>query len=516
MLERVSRSALFLAGINSASLNILAVKTHLALPEPASASALYRWQVLVVTSIAFFMIPFDASVVNLALPAIGESLHVSIIYLIWIPTAYLVVIASLETTMGKLIDMSGKRRLFLFALTTFTAGSLIAGLSLNIDQLIAARIIQGLGGAGMDAAGTSLLADAFRASGRGRAFGLNQMIVYVGSTVGPVAGGFLVQSFGWRSIFYVNLPVGVIAVLLTMFSIKKDQITRQDKESGRNFDLLGAFTLGSFLSTLLLILNQGDISMSPFIGGLLDGACVASLVAFVCIEARVAAFPLLDLKLFTRNRLFAGGMATSFANYSTSSGTLFVLSMYLQTVLGYSPINAGLILLTQPIFMAISSPISGTLSERASARVLCSVGMLSRAVGFLLLSFLGPSSSPANVWVPLILVGFGHGFFSPANVNSVISSVEPGKFGIASGMLGTIRTAGQSVGIAVLGGIMASQIAGGSVGLFLSTSTLPPAMAEAVTSGARAAFLVACTISSVGVFTSLLRGKRNLGESETR
>ena len=462
------------------------------------------------------MTPFDASVVNLALPAIGESLHVSIAYVIWIPTAYLVVIASLETTLGRLIDMSGKKRLFLVALVIFSVGSLVAGLSPSIWVLIASRITQGFGAAGMDAAGTALLADAFRTSGRGRAFGLNQMIVYVGSTAGPAIGGFLVQSFGWRSIFYINVPVGVTGIALILLSIEKDTGSRMLMRSGRgqqsssssSFDLLGALTLGGFLSSLLLILNQGDISLSPLLADLLIGACVSSLAGFIYVEARVAAVPLLDLKLFTRNRVFAGGIATALANYSTSTGTLFVLSIYLQTVLDYSPVSAGLILLVQPIFMAISSPISGTLSERFSARVLCAAGMASRATGFLMLSFLSPSSPTTAVWVPLILVGLGHGFFSPANVSSVMGSVRPGKFGVVSAMLGTVRSAGQSVGVAVLGGIMASQIAGGSIGLFLSTSALPPAMGEAVTAGTHVAFLVACGISGAGVLTSLMRGRR--------
>ena len=176
--------------------------------QGTEATPSYRWIVLFITSIAFFMSPFDASVVNLALPAMSSSLRVSLTSLIWVPTAYLLVIASLETTIGRIGDVRGKRNLFVVALCLFSMGSLFASLCENLSQLILARVIQGLGAAGMDACGIALLASAFPMGRRGRAYGINQMTIYIGLTSGPIIGGILVQAFGWRSIFYVNVPIG--------------------------------------------------------------------------------------------------------------------------------------------------------------------------------------------------------------------------------------------------------------------------------------------------------------------
>ncbi|MHB8568503.1 MAG: MFS transporter [Nitrososphaerales archaeon] len=472
--------------------------------SPSIHSSSYPLVVLIATSIASFMTPFDGSVVNLAIPSIGISLKASLAYVIWIPTVYLVVVAIMETTMGRLGDLRGRKKLFVISIAIFTTGSLIAGLSSTIYQLIFARIVQGLGSAGMDACGLSLLAQAFPVLRRGKAFGINAMVVYIGASVGPSAGGFLVQYFGWRSIFFVNVPIGIAGIALTLISVKKDVITNR---LNQGFDSLGAITLASFLGTLLLILNQGDFVLSFAESIALYISCLASFAVFVYVESRVAERPLVDLELFTRNRLFAGGMATALASYVTTAGSILIISIYLQSVLGLSPINAGLILLIQPILMAASAPIAGSLSDRISARVLTSVGMLSKSVGFFLLAFLGIHSSPDSLWLPLILIGAGHGFFSSPNVNSVMSAIRSSEFGIASGALGTIRTAGQSIGIAMMGAIVAAQIGSSASSLYGSTTLFSEPVAMGFVIGMRSAFLVVCVISTFGVFTSLLRGK---------
>lgn len=458
-----------------------------------------------ITSIAYFMIPFDGSAVNVALPYIAHSLHASLSTLIWIPTVYLLVFATLETTMGRLGDIRGKRNLFIITLVIFTAGSLFAGLSASIGQLILARIVQGLGGAGMDAIGLSIITGAFPEGRRGRAFGLNSMVVYIGLTSGPALGGLLVQYLGWRSLFYVNIPIGIVAVVLSILFIQKDAT---EVKSRQQFDVLGAVTLAGFLITVLLILNGHDFVL-PEIGNiLLYTSCILFIIGFIYVEERVSQAPLLDLHLFTRNRLFAGGSATALMNYLTVFGTLFVLSVYLQSILGYSPLAAGLILLPQPIFMAISAPIAGALSDRISAQVLSSIGMGLKTIAFLFLATLGTNSSIVSIAIPLVVVGIGHGFFSSPNVNSVMGSVTAEKFGIASGTMGTIRQSGQSIGIAVLGGIVASHLPVGSLNIFASTIILNGVLASDFVSGVRIAFIAAAVICGIGIFTSLMRGKQ--------
>lgn len=453
----------------------------------------------------YFMIPFDASAVNIALPSISVSLHASLSSLIWIPTVYLLVFAALETTMGRLGDIRGKRNLFIVAVVIFTAGSLFASLSATITQLILARIIQGLGGAGMDAIGLSLITGAFAGGTRGRAFGLNSMVIYIGLTSGPAIGGFLVEYLGWRSLFYVNIPIGIIAAVLTLLFIRKD-VT--EKKSRQRFDLIGAITLTGFLTTLLLILNSRDFALPELGNVLLDAVCLSFIIGFIYVEWRVAKAPLLDLRMFTQNRIFAGGSATALMNYLTAFGTLFVLSIYLQSILGYSPLTAGVILLAQPIFMAISAPIAGALSDRISAQVLSSIGMALKTVGFAFLATLGTSSSVETITIPLVLVGIGHGFFSSPNTNSIMGSVPAEKFGIASGTLGTIRQSGQSIGIAVLGGIVASQLPIGSLNIFESSTVLHGVLAADFVSGVRISFIAAAVICAIGIFTSLMRGKQ--------
>lgn len=460
--------------------------------------------VLGVLAISFFMIPFDASAVNVALPSISVSLHASLASIVWIPTVYLLVFAALEATIGRLGDIRGKKNLFVLTLLIFTVGSFVAALSINIYQLIFARIVQGLGGAGMDAIGLSLLTGAFAGKSRGRAYGTNQMIIYIGLTSGPAIGGFLVQSLGWRSLFYVNVPIGIVATVLALMFIERDEVASSSRQQ---FDFLGAFTLTAFLTTLLLILNDSDLNLTLWESAILIGLCVGSVCSFVYVETRMSSSPLLDLHLFTRNRLFAGGAATALMNYMTVYGTLFILSLYLQSILQYSPFVAGLILLSQPIFMAASSPIAGALSDRISARVLSSFGMALKAVAFFFLSFVGPSSSAESVIIALVVVGIGHGFFASPNLNSVMSSVGSERFGIASGTMGTIRQSAQSIGIAVLGGILASHLPAGSLNLYASSSILIGPLVGDFMAGVRVAFLVASLICTVGVFTSLLRGK---------
>lgn len=452
-------------------------------------------------STASFMSGFDSSIVNLALPAISSSLSLSVSSLVWIPAVYLVVIAILETTLGRIADVRGKKNLLVISLAGFSAGSLIASLSNGLGELILARVIQGIGAAGMDAAGTALLTDAFPVERRGRAFGLSQMVVYLGLTTGPLAGGVLVETLGWRSIFYVNIPIALTLMVSGYYVVAKD-IFKADV--GKKFDVSGAIALTAFLSSLLIVFNKADLTITLLESYLLYAFCLASFVAFVYAERRSPA-PLLDLTLFTENRLFAGGIATSLMNYLTTYGTFFLISIYLQGVLGYSAISAGLTILAQPITMSISAPISGVFSERIPARILASIGMGLKSSAFLMLALLGAGASVQYIILALAIIGVGHGMFASPNVSSVMSSVEHEKYGVASGALGTVRTAGQSMGVAMLGGIVSSYLPSGL--LISGNQVVSGAIAQDFSSGLTIAFAVASVISAIGIFTSLLRGK---------
>lgn len=460
-----------------------------------------RLGALLVASVAAFMGTLDGSIVNLALPSIARSLNAGLGYLILVPTTYLIVLASLQTTFGRLADVKGRVKIFNLGVVVFTAASLLAGLSQDILQLILFRVIQGVGAAIMTATSTAIVAEAYPPSKRGAAIGVNTMAVYIGLTVGPVLGGFLVQAFGWRSIFLVNLPIGGLVLLLSVCWLRG--LGRSVAQ--RSFDLAGSATLTIFLATLLLILSQEDLGLNSMQAATLALVSMSSLGAFVYIERRVGE-PLMDLHLFTSNRLFSAGNITALLNYSTTAGTVLLISIHLQFILGFTPSEAGLIILTQPLVMVVVAPIAGWLSDRVEARTLSSIGMLIRTLGLLFLAFYDAALSSSFIAVPLFILGLGNGIFSSPNTNSILSSVSRERYGLASGTVGTMRTMGQSLGIAVMGSIVSLMMPPGT---FTQLSSDASGLATFFVNGARSAFLVASILSGVGVFTSLIRGKEN-------
>lgn len=451
------------------------------------------------------MNPFDGNVVNLALPKIGVSLHAQLSFLVWILASYLLVSASFQATLGWLGDVSGKKRIFAFGLILFVVGSFLASLSNNILVLIANRVVQGVGAASMSSTSTAIVTDAFKGD-RGRALGINVTATYIGLTLGPIAGGFLVQTLGWRSIFYVNIPVGIASLLLALLYIPNDSTK---VKAHIDFDLVGAISLSIFLASLMLSLSQSELALQQNIALAFVIICVVSLFAFILNESKYAKKPIIDLRLFTRNRLFASGNTTSIFNYLTFGGTVFVLPIYLELVRGYTPIAAGLILFAQPIVQTLTAPIAGVLSDRFEARLLCAVGLFSRAVGLFALSFLGLSSPAWQIWVPLIFTGFGHGLFSPPNTNSIMSSVTVEKRGIASGIMGTFRTASNSAGVIVMGAIIAASMPAGTFAGMSTGGTAAQGLGGLFVTGMHYTFLFAAAFSVIGIFTSLIRGKEN-------
>lgn len=469
--------------------------------------------ILLATTIATFMVPLDGSVVNLALPAIGRGLHAQLYSLVWIPSSYLLVMAALQAPMGRIGDVRGKKSTFLAGVGIFTLGSFLAGFSPNVTLLITNRILQGVGAAIMSTLSTAIVTDNFR-NDRGKALGINTSAVYTGLSLGPIVGAVLVQFAGWRYIFYVNVPIGLISLLLVLLYVPKDV----KPEKRRGFDVPGSVLITLFLSALMLFLSQGQLSLTRLETLIFGTSCVVSILGFVILESKFAKDPVIDLRLFTRNRLFAAGNLTAIFNYTTNQGTLFVISLYLQFILGYPPLTAALFLIAQPIVQATTSIFSGALSDRVDARILSSVGISFRAAGLFGLSFLTINSSPEMVWIPLSIVGFGHGMFSSPNTNSIMSSVSHDKRGIAAGVVGTVRSSSNSTGIVVMSAIIAGAMplgafakASGTIGLITGS------LATSFVTGMHFAFLFAGAFSAIGILTSLVRGREGRAKSnETR
>ena len=467
----------------------------------------YKWAVLLTTSIGMFMTPFDGTVVSVSLPSIAEGLKMSYDLAIWVPTAYLVVLAVLLLSMGRLSDIIGRKPIFITGFAVFVASSLLCSLASSGTELIAFRAIQGTGAACMGATSTAIVTNTFPSKERGKALGINTMSAYVGLAVGPSLGGFLTFAFGWQSIFYVNIPIGLLVIVLALAELKESP----PQGTGKRFDLLGTVKFSAGMVSLLVGLTLGDGLGwgSPIIIGLLAASGLL-FISFLATEGKRGSGAMLDLSLFTRNRLFAAANLSALLNYTSFFGVTFFVSFYIQRIMGYDPLRTGFVLLVLPVTMALLSPISGWLSDRFGSRGFSSLGMGLIALGLLMLSTLSASSTPYQVISGLLVMGLGMGLFSSPNTSAVMGSVAKDNLGIASGTLGTMRFSGQALSLALMGALVASASSTGLLSSLITgvgISHLSIAPGEFV-DGMKRAFLVSAGVSMIGVFTSLLRGSK--------
>ncbi|HOL07620.1 MAG TPA: MFS transporter, partial [Methanomassiliicoccaceae archaeon] len=354
----------------------------------------YRWTVLLIASIGSVMGPLDSTIVSVTLPTISHELGMDYTVSVWVPTAYLVVTAALLLTMGRLSDMRGRRSIYMAGFGVFALGSLLCSLALDGPQLILFRGLQGVGAAALMATAPALITDAFPPQERGKALGINAMSVYIGLSLGPPLGAFLTGELGWRSIFWVNIPIAAAVIALAYWKIARPS---RVEDEGR-FDLAGASSFAIALTAFLLALTFGESRgwLSAFTLGLFL-LSAALFVVFIVTEHHLGRCAMFQLDLVTRNRLFAASNLSALLNYTSYFGTSFILSFYLQRVLEMSLYATGLVLLSMPVVMSVLSPISGWISDKVGSRVLASTGMFLMAAGLLLMSTLSVSSSAAEV-----------------------------------------------------------------------------------------------------------------------
>ena len=465
----------------------------------------YKWIVLLITSIGAMMAPLDGSIVNVSLPTIAASLNMDYATVIWVPTAYLVTITVLLLIMGRLSDMRGRRPIFIAGFGVFVLGSLLCSLAQNGGELIAFRILQGVGGACIFATSMAIVTDVFPGNERGKALGINIMAVYVGGALGPSLGGFLTETLGWPSIFWVNIPIGALVIGLALWRLKESR-PFQKKE---RFDVPGSAAFSIGLIGLLVAMTMGESwgwNSAPVLG--LLAASVVAFMLFIHVERRKGAGAMFDLSLIARNRLFAAGNISALLNYTAFYAVSFTMSFYLQRVLGLSSLQTGGILLATPITMAMLAPISGWASDRIGSRVLSSAGMIIITADLLLLSSLDQHSSAGLVTLYLLILGAGMGLFSSPNTSAVMGCVEKKNLGVASGMLSTMRTAGQSLSLAVTGAVIATVASTSIVTSLFSNTDQTQVVVEsaAFVQGMSAAFIVCAVIAAVGAVFSLARG----------
>lgn len=387
------------------------------------------------------MASLDTNIVLIALPTISRELRATSFFdLLWILLGYQLVNGSLLVNFGRLSDIFGRVRLFTFGFAVFTLASALCSLSQTGEELIVFRLLQGVGSAFLFSNSGAIITDAFPEDERGKALGINQVSIVIGTLLGLVLGGVLTTVAGWQSIFYVNIPIGVFATVWSHFQLKELAVIKK----GQKVDTIGNMTFAGGLAVVLLAVTLESVSLlglDEFI--LLSGTGVGFLVAFVFVERR-SKEPMLDLSLF-RIRLFTAGTIASLLNSLARGAVILVLTFYLQgPSMGLDALSAGIFLIPISVFIALLGPISGYLSDKHGPRFFATTGLVVSVVGFLLLANVGRTVTFWQLAVPLSLVGAGIGLFQSPNRASVLSSVPPWARGTASGTSTTVFIAGAS------------------------------------------------------------------------
>jgi EmrB/QacA subfamily drug resistance transporter len=402
-----------------------------------------RRAVLVASTTAAFLTPLMASSVSVALPSIGREFAMDALSVSWVATSAVLAAAMFLVPFGRLADIYGRKRIFNYGVIVFTIFSFLSGIAPTGATLIASRTMQGMGAAMIFGTSVALLTLVYPPADRGRVLGINVAGTYTGLSLGPFIGGFLTQHFGWRSIFFLNAILGLLIIVLVMWRLKNEWAEAR----GEKFDIPGSLLYMASLTALMIGFSKLPGSLG--IWGVAAG--LGSLLGFVLWEKRTLK-PLLDIRLFSRNPVFTFSNIAALINYSATSAVTFLLSFYLQYIKALNPQTAGMILVAQPIMMALFSPLAGRLSDSVEPRVVASIGMSIIAVGLGLLAMVGRETSTVLVTSYLLLLGFGFALFSSPNTNAIMSSVEKRLYGVASAMFGTMRLTGQmlSMGIVML------------------------------------------------------------------
>jgi EmrB/QacA subfamily drug resistance transporter len=393
----------------------------------------------------------DGSIVNVALPTLTKSYSTDFATVEWVVLAYLLTLATLLLSMGRLADIVGKKRVYATGFVIFTAASAMCGLAPSIGWLVGARVLQAAGAAMILALGPAIVTEIFPPTERGRALGITGTMVSLGVILGPTIGGLLIQHLTWHWIFFVNIPVGIIGTILALRFVPARR-----PAGGQKFDFGGALTIFFGLFALLLGLSLGQRwgFTDPRVLALL-GVFALMLALFVFVEQRVAQ-PMVDLGLF-RNRLFSVNLLTGFMTFFAMAGTMLLMPFYLQGILGYDTQQVGLLMATVPIAMGIMAPLSGTLSDRIGTRPMTVAGLMLLVAGFLAISTLSMTTTALGYILRFVPVGLGMGVFQSPNNSAIMGAAPRDRLGVVSGMLALTRTVGQTTGIALLGAMWANR-----------------------------------------------------------
>jgi len=453
-----------------------------------------RIPALLVATLANFLTPFMGSSVNIALPAIGAEFAADAMVLSWIPTAFILAAAMFAVPFGRISDIYGMKRIFSYGIILFTVASLLSALSPSAYSLIVCRVLQGIAGGMIFVTGLAIITSVYPPHERGKAIGINIATVYIALSLGPVLGGIITQYLGWRSLFFAMIPLGITILVITWWKLDNEWAASR----GERFDLKG-----SLLYSIFLVMLMYGFSRLPGLEGIvLVGFGIVGFAGFVMFEARVDS-PLLNIRLF-KNRTFAFSNLAALINYSANFTVGFLLSLYLQYIKGLDPQSAGLILVAQPVVMAVFTPIAGRLSDRFPAQKLASLGMALCTMGLFILTFITAQTSIAVVSGGLVVLGLGFGFFSSPNTSAIMGSVEKRFYGVASAIVSTMRLLGQmlSMGLALM-----------MFALLIGNVPITPVQYPALLDSIRTVFLICTVLCFFGIFVSLARGNHKKSET---
>jgi EmrB/QacA subfamily drug resistance transporter len=441
--------------------------------------------VVVITS---FITTFTGSALNLSIPAMGNEFHASAPMIGWIITGYILAAAVLSVPFGRLADLTGRKRILVTGIFIFALCSGGAAFSSSMTMLLILRIVQGLGAAMIFSTNTAVLISAFSPEKRGKVLGYSIASTYIGLSAGPVVGGVLNHYLGWRSIFVTTFAVSIIVFLIAAKKLPNSSVQRDEE----NMDILGNLLYVSMLTSLMFGLSS--VSTLPYAKYLIVLGVI--LFTLFIIHERKTKYPIINVRLFAHNIGYSFSNIAALMNYGATFALGYLLSIYLQVVMGFDSQISGLILISQPLMMAILSPYAGRLSDRVSPFKLASFGMALCALGLFSFIFISVDYPFPLIIANLIVVGIGFAFFSSPNTNAVMACVGKEDYGVASSVLATMRSIGHSMSMAVVTFIVGKQM--GSV-------TLSEAEPRLLVETMHISFIVFTCVCAVGIFISLKR-----------
>jgi EmrB/QacA subfamily drug resistance transporter len=448
--------------------------------------------VLITVCIAQFMAPLMVTSVGVALPSLGRDLGATAMQLGLVEQLYVLAMAMGMLTFGRLGDIVGQRRVLLPGLALFSALTWSLGFTGSVHMVMLQRFFQGLGAAMVLSGSLALVAAAYPVSQRGRVIGIVSACTYAGLSVGPVMGGTITDLYGWRHVFLVFVPLGLLATGMCLFGMKEAERNAR----GERMDWRGGLTYAA--SVGLFMLGAAHAKEMPLGPAMLLGGLIG-LVVFLRLQARTES-PLLDVTLLQKNRFFTLSCLAALGNYAATFGITFLMSLYLQYVKGLTPRQAGFVLLLQPVMQVLAAPVAGRLADRLDPAKLATVGMLVSSAGLLgTAASLGPGTPIWLLAILLAIIGAGFGIFISPNSTAIMSSVERRQYGLASGMVGTMRTLGMAVSMTSVTLIFS---------LLMADATITAETMPAFLGSARVGLTVFAVYSCLGVILSFFRGRR--------